>query len=171
MDKKQFIEEVVSLKGRLINYAFRMLSNTEETEDAVQEAFMKLWDMRYKLYQHSNIPALSFQVTKWICLNTIRRRKRHDEHLDDIMEIRNSTVFPEKELNEKESVEIINQIIERLPDLQKSILKMKHIEGMDIDEIALLTGSNLSAIRMNLSRARKKIQELYFKIQHYDKSI
>ncbi|GAB6119017.1 RNA polymerase sigma factor [Dysgonomonas termitidis] len=168
MDKKQFIEQVVSLKVKLKNYAFNMLSNKEDADDVVQEAFLRLWDMRCKLDSHTNISALSIQVTKFICLNVIRQRKLRSK-LNDISVFKEDMFFLEKELSYKEDAEIINQIIDNLPPMQKSLLKMKHLEGLEIDEIAAITGSDPSAIRMNLSRARKKIQEMYFKVHNYGK--
>jgi RNA polymerase sigma-70 factor (ECF subfamily) len=42
---------------------------------------------------------------------------------------------------------------------------MKHIDGFEVEEIASITGSNPEAVRMNLSRARKKVKELFFKMQ------
>lgn len=166
MDKKQFIEQVLILKVKLENYAFKMLLDQDEAEDAVQEAFLRLWDMRSKLDSHPNIPALSIQVTKFICLNVVRRRQQNLK-LNSVTEIKEDIFSLEKELSDREDVEIINQIIDKLPPQQKSLLKMKHIEGLEIDEIAAITGSDPSAIRMNLSRARRKIQEIYFKVQNY----
>jgi len=55
------------------------------------------------------------------------------------------------------------RIIERLSGLQQAVLRMKQIEGLEIDEIAALTGSAPEAIRMNLSRARRKVKEIFFK--------
>ena len=71
---------------------------------------------------------------------------------------------PHTALEEKDSLAHVSQIIARLPGLQQAILKMKHIEGLEIEEIAAITGSSPVAVRMNLSRARKKVKDLFFKI-------
>ena len=44
---------------------------------------------------------------------------------------------------------------------------MKHLDGLETSEIAEITGSNIEAVRMNLSRARKKVKELFLRIQEY----
>ena len=41
---------------------------------------------------------------------------------------------------------------------------MKHVEGLEVEEIAELTGSTPGAVRVTLSRARKKVKELYLKM-------
>ena len=55
-------------------------------------------------------------------------------------------------------------IEERLSPLKKKILLMKEVEGYEIDEIAEELNMNNSAVRMNLSRARKDIRSLYLEI-------
>jgi RNA polymerase sigma-70 factor (ECF subfamily) len=55
------------------------------------------------------------------------------------------------------------EMIARLPDLQQAVLRMKHVEGFEVEEIAQLTGTNPVAVRTNLSRARKKIREQFLK--------
>ena len=43
--------------------------------------------------------------------------------------------------------------------------RMKHVDGFEVEEIAGLTGSTPEAVRMNLSRARKRVREQFFKMQ------
>lgn len=59
-------------------------------------------------------------------------------------------------LVEEENMQEILEVIGTLPDLQQSILRMKHLEGFEVEEIARLTGSTPVAVRTNLSRARKE---------------
>jgi RNA polymerase sigma-70 factor (ECF subfamily) len=68
---------------------------------------------------------------------------------------------PEQALMRGERMDELLELIETLPDLQQAILRMKHIEGMEVEEIARLTGSNPIAVRTNLSRARKKVREQF----------
>lgn len=71
---------------------------------------------------------------------------------------------PESILIDKESLEKTLSIVEQLPNLQQAILRMKHIEGLEINEIAELTGSNEGAVRTNLSRARNRVRTLFMKM-------
>ena len=65
--------------------------------------------------------------------------------------------FPLYEVYMQEILEVIGT----LPDLQQSILRMKHLEGFEVEEIARLTGSTPVAVRTNLSRARKRVKEQF----------
>lgn len=55
----------------------------------------------------------------------------------------------------------IMEAIEALPKMEQAVLKMKHIEGMETEEIASLIGSNPGAVRTALSRARKRVRDIY----------
>jgi RNA polymerase sigma-70 factor (ECF subfamily) len=62
-----------------------------------------------------------------------------------------------------ENMKLLINIMEQLPDLQRMIIRLKDIEGYEINEIVQITHASPDAIRMNLSRARKKVKELFMK--------
>jgi RNA polymerase sigma-70 factor (ECF subfamily) len=165
MEQEQFKHEVFPLRSRLLIYAHRFLKNPEDAEDVVQEVMLKLWYIRKDLASYESIPALSVLITKNLCLNRLKALSRKQD--DNIsISIESETPSPYTQLEQKDSVEQVMKIINRLPNLQQTILQMKHIYGLEIDEIAEITGSKPEAVRMNLSRARKKVKELFFKIQN-----
>ncbi|MCL1932708.1 MAG: RNA polymerase sigma factor [Candidatus Azobacteroides sp.] len=162
MEQAQFKKEVLPLRERLILYAERLLENKSDAEDIIQEVFFKLWSMRDELSNYKSVDALSITMTKHLCLNRLKANKREREDLNGIV-LMDDNLSPDEQLEQKDSVTQVIRIIDRLPGLQQAILRMKHIEGLEIDEIAALTGSAPEAVRMNLSRARKKVKELFFK--------
>ena len=161
MDKNRFKAEVLPMRGRLLGYAARMLGNSEDAEDIVQEVFLKLWFMRNELYRYNSVAALSYTITKNLSLNHIKTiRLRRDKSPE--ISISGEEAPPDLHLQEKESLREVMTIIDKLSGLQQAVIKMRHLEGMEITEIAQLTGSTPESIRMNLSRARKRIRELFF---------
>ena len=162
MEQAQFKKEVLPLRERLLSYAERMLENRSDAEDIIQEVFLKLWRMRGDLGNYMSIDALSVTMTKHLCLNRLKVNQREREDLDGLVLIDNN-LSPAEQLEQKDSITKIEQIFDQLPELQQAVLRMKHIDGMEIDEIAALTGSAPEAIRMNLSRARRKVKEIFFK--------
>ena len=171
MQQEQFKKEVLPLRDKLLLYAQRILGDAEEAEDIIQEVYLKLWSMRGDLQSYNSIAALSMHITKNLCINRINSssfRNRSSESLDGIS-ILNEEPEPDVQLEQKDNVEHIMRIIDMLPGLQQTILRMKHIEGFEVEEIAGLTGSNQDAVRVNLSRARKKVRDEFFKIQNLNK--
>jgi len=164
MEQQQFIQEVVPMRKQLLSYAQRFLENPDDAEDIVQEVLLKLWYMRENLAEYKSVSALSIQITKHLCLNRLGAHSHKWEEIDGIS-VESETPSPYTQLEQKDSVAQVVRIIDRLPDLQQTILRMKHIDGYEIDEIVALTGSRPEAIRMNLSRARKTVKELFLKIQ------
>jgi len=167
MKQEQFIQEILPLRKQLLYFAQRFLVNPEDAEDVVQEVFLKLWKIRNELDTYDSIPALSMQITKHLCLNRLKALSREEEELDVTIESEMPSPYTQLEL--KDNVTHVMRIIDRLPDLQQLILRMKHIDGFEIDEIAKITGSKPEAVRMNLSRARKKVKEIFIKYS-YDES-
>ena len=162
MEQTQFKKEILPLRERLILYAERMLDNKNDAEDIIQEVFLKLWLMRDELKNYISVNALSLTMTKHLCLNRLKVNQREWEDLDGLV-LADENLSPVEQLEQKDSLEQVMRIIDRLPNLQQAVLRMKHIEGLEIEEIAALTGSAPDAIRMNLSRARKKVKEIFFK--------
>ena len=162
MEQEQFKKEVVPLRSRLMACARRMLTQTEDAEDVVQEVFLKLWHMRGDLEKYESIPALSVQITKRLCLNRLKATRNPALSAD--AEAVDGAPRPDVELEQKDSVQQVIRLIDRLPGQQQTALRMKHIDGLEVDEIAALIGSSPETVRMNLSRGRKRIRDMFLKM-------
>ncbi|MBL4940018.1 MAG: sigma-70 family RNA polymerase sigma factor, partial [Lutibacter sp.] len=78
----------------------------------------------------------------------------------------NSTSLDRRmELND--SVSIVHDLMENLPEQQKLIMQLRDIEEYEFDEIAQLLDLKPTAIRVSLSRARKTIREQLLKQHNY----
>ncbi|WP_301206968.1 RNA polymerase sigma factor, partial [Paramuribaculum intestinale] len=56
------------------------------------------------------------------------------------------------------------QAIDMLPGVEQAVLRMRHIDGMEIEEIASISSSTPGAVRTALSRARRRVRQLYTRI-------
>lgn len=166
MDQERFIIEVVSLRGKLENIARRLLDNSQQdVEDVVQETFLKLWYIHEDLERYNSVEALAVQIAKHLCLNKLRADNTHgEEPITEQTTLILNGDDPYRTLERKDTLNCVKQIMEQLPTLQQAILRMKHIEGFEVEEIAKLTGSTPGAVRVNLSRARKRVKELFLKM-------
>ena len=63
-----------------------------------------------------------------------------------------------------ESAEIIRKLIKKLPEGQRTIMELRDIDQMSYEEIIKITNLNINTIRVNLSRARKKVRDEFLKI-------
>ena len=156
MTRSRFESEARRLRPVLLRAAVSITGNVEDAADVVQEAFLKLWFMRDRLVEYASVDAPARVIVRNLSLNVLR--KRHPSHSD--IDLLSDIPYEEtdKELSDKLSL-----ALESLPDTEQAVLRMKHLEGMETDEIAGLIQSTPGAVRSALSRARRHIRELYFR--------
>ena len=172
MTRADFNDLVRQNNRNLYGYAFRILRNQEEAEDAVQEVFVKLWNLGNKLDEYNSPAALAVTMTKNFCIDQLRKKKHFiQEDIDshEIKSIDNSSPF--ELLENMESEAILNQIIDKLPDIYKDVIKLREIEDLSYEEIAVKTRQNINTLRVTLSRARKMIRNEFNKYQNERKGI
>jgi len=163
MKPDKFKTEILPLRDKLYLIAHKMLEGKEDAEDAVQEVLIKLWYMRADLDKYDNIAAYATTITKNHCIDKLRVRDRNVPMEYELYR-RACPDNPYLQLERKNTEEVLKAIIKGLPVLQQSIIRMKDIEEYELKEIAEITGTNIEAVRVNLSRARKKVREEYIKL-------
>lgn len=159
MELKQFKITVLPLRDKLLNYARKLTDEPEDAEDAVQEVLLKLWNRRRELEQYRSLEAFAMTLTHNLCMD-LWRCKHTGQPLDTV-QAASPGGTPERLLEIKDEIRLMHEIIDSLPRLQRTIMRMKDIEEYETDEIAEITGCGAEAIRSNLSRARKKVRDIY----------
>lgn len=162
MELKEFKTTVLPLRDKLLNHARRLTDTSEDAEDAVQEALLKLWNKRLELEQCRSIEAFAMTLTRNACIDLLRSKHNDTLPLDSV-QAASPVGTPERLLEAKDELRLMHEIIESLPPLQRIVMRMKDIEGYETEEIGEITGCGPEAIRSNLSRARKRVREIYLK--------
>ena len=165
MTSEDFKKKYLPYAEKLYALAFRLLNNKDEASDAVQDAFVKLWNKRNDL-EIQNTEAFSVTIVKNICLDMLRKRRR-TELLTDAEKI-------ESEKNISKQIEIhydwvqMQRLIKQLPDIQQQLIILRHVKEYSMAEIAEKTGLSEANVRTTLSRARKLLREQFEKINNYE---
>ena len=144
----------LALRDKLHRSALGFLKNDEDARDALQDTFFNLWrdggaetetEARNKL----------FAVLRNICIDRLRKPKTYplDETDTDSLEVK---AFSFEDMDKYESL-----LITGLTDIQRHIYSLVTHDGMEYDAIAETLGMSVEAVRMNMSRARKKIRDNY----------
>lgn len=152
MTQEEFKEEAQRLRPRLMLTARRYLGD-DDAEDTVQDALLRLWQMVGELRQP--LDALALRLTRNLCIDQVRRRKPTVMLTD--------SGGTDQADGDDERIERMMAVVSTLPSLQQTILRLRHLEGMEMNEIADLTGSSEVAIRKALSRARQAVRQKYMK--------
>lgn len=160
MELETFQTAVLPLRGKLLQISLRLMEDGADAEDIVQEVLLRLWNIRSRLEAYRSVEALAVQVTKNLAIDRLRVRRRPRGEVEQLA-LDSGTKNPAEQLEERDAAACIRRLIDRLPPLQQTIVRMKDVQGYEIAEIAAITGTAPEAIRVNLSRARKKIREQY----------
>lgn len=161
MKSSEFKLLVMPYSSRLYRMAFRLMNNREEAEDTVQEVYVKLWGMRNDLHTYKSIEALSIRITRNLCLDLLRRRKVNLDALNyEKLKEDADTVTPADSLEQQEEIELVHKLIAALPEPQRSLVHLRHLEGKEYEEISEMVNMNVNAIRVSISRARKQMREM-----------
>ena len=170
MDANQFKELFLPYHAKLYRVAFRLMENTQDAEDMVQEAYLKLWKKRDELPNdiHS-MEAYCITLIKNICHDALRiSHLDEDRRSPEELNVSGSTnIATEVEL--KDEANQVMTLIEQLPEQQQKIVRMRDIEDRPYEEIEEATGLSSVNIRVLLSRARKKIREQFKEIMNYER--
>ncbi|OQX78384.1 MAG: RNA polymerase subunit sigma-24 [Bacteroidetes bacterium 4484_249] len=167
MTVETFKIEVLPLKNRLYRFASRLVKNVPEAEDIVQEVFMRLWARKERLSEYRSIEAFAMTITKNLCLDKLKSKKnKADELTIKNEQISGTTPYRMLELND--SYKKVQEIMQLLPEQQKMIMHLRDIEEYEFEEIAEIMNLTINTIRVNLSRARKKVRETLIKTYSYE---
>lgn len=148
----------IPLADRFYRVAYHLLESRDDAEDAVQELYLKILSIPGKLVYVRDPAAYGITLLKNICIDRIRRREsRRAEQLEDFMAADASG--PEREMTEKDTLARVIKEMERLPEKQAKVLRMRALEGLEYDEIARRTGLSQINIRVLISMARKTLKK------------
>ena len=149
----------LTLRDKLHRSAVGFLKNDEDARDALQDTFFNIWrdggaetetEARNKL----------FAVLRNICIDRLRKPKTLP--LEDADTERMAVdAFPTEDMRKYEAL-----LTTGLTDIQRRIYSLVTHDGIEYDAIAETLGMSVEAVRMNMSRARKKIRDNY---KHLDR--
>lgn len=166
MNQSEFMQIVSPFKDKVFRLAKRLLVSTEEAEDATQEVIVKLWHKNENLNTYNSVEALAMTMTKNYCLDQLKSKRAgnlkivHNNFTD-------RTPSLQQMVEDDDSLNWVEKIINKLPEQQRLIVQMRDIEQYEFAEIAQILDMNETAIRVALSRARKTIREFMINTHSY----
>ena len=147
----------IPLADRFYRVAYYLLESEEDAEDALQELYLKLWAARSGLSGVQNPPAYGISMLKNICIDRIRKRMvRKAEPLDKIPHPEDA--HTESRTDIKDALRYLLQEMEKLPDKQRMVIRMRAVEGLEYEDIARRTGLSEVYIRVLVTMARKTLR-------------
>lgn len=159
----------IRIRPRLLNRANAMLGDSDEAQDALQEAFCKLWGRRKSITSVQQAEGLSVTTLRNTCIDNLRRR--NSVRLESVEEVAKDVESAVDETGDTTELFITVErlMASELTERERQILYMRDKEAAEISEIAEEYGLSEANVRLILSRARKKVRECYMELKRQGK--
>ena len=167
-EQELFRDLVQRYQGRLVNYLYRLLRNTQEAEDLAQEVFFKVYRALDRYDPKYKFSTWLFRVAQNAAIDQIRKRRlqlvsmdRQGSGDDDLgtWEFPSSDPSPYSDLRNQERGEAIQVAIDGLPWDYRELIVLRHYGELSYDEIAKLKDMPLGTVKNKLFRGRQMMKE------------
>ncbi|MBQ4087979.1 MAG: sigma-70 family RNA polymerase sigma factor [Clostridia bacterium] len=171
-DMDAFSQLVSLYEKRVVNFAYRMLKDTHEAEDAAQEAFLRAWKHINSFRPEASFHTWILSIVNRICLDILRKKKRTGEqtHIsihqapegedEYAIQIEDTAPGPDEVYRQKTAMQLVEQAIGELSEEHRAVILMRDINGLEYDEIAKATGASLGTVKSRLNRARMALRKI-----------
>ena len=145
---------------KVFKFGYSILKSTEESENLIQDVFLKVWENRHKVEKDTSIKSYLFTVTYNSAISVIRKKSREEkyvEYLKSLQIVNEEPVNVELEYNELSDK--LDEIIKDLPERQKEVFRLHRIEGLKYSEISERLNISVNTIENHISSALKTIRK------------
>ncbi len=168
MKKVSFRNDVLPLKNELFRLALRITLNRAEAEDIVQDTLIKVWNRREEWNAIDSIEAFSLTVCRNLSLDRIKKKGNDNDSLEDVKAAEPlASSNPQDRMIQTDKVRLIRQIVDGLPEKQRSCMQLRDFEGKTYKEIACVLDISEEQVKVNIFRARQTVKQKYLKLDNY----
>jgi RNA polymerase sigma-70 factor (ECF subfamily) len=169
-DDAAYAALVATHAGRMLAVARRLLPREDDARDAVQDAFLSAFRAIDSFAGDAQLSTWLHRIVVNAALMKLRRRRRKPEaSVEDLLpgfledgHLSAPTPAWREEadvlLERSENRRLVRQAIERLPDIYRTVLVLRDIEGFDTEQTAAELGLTLAAVKTRLHRARQALK-------------
>ena len=154
------MNELDQYRNSVFRFALNLTNDWNKAEDLTQECLLRALKHSQQLNEKKAVLSWLFKILRNIWIDAVRKKRISiiefdDQHL--------SEVFWQKKCNQTNITETIEEVLRQmqsLPQRQREVLFLHAVEDFSIDEIATSLDLNRSAVKANLSLARKSMRKL-----------
>jgi len=149
---------------RCSRYAFRMLGNRDDAEDALQATFIRAYRALDKYQERDRFSAWVYRILMNQCRSVAARRAQRERVF-----VREEAAFlsaPDQTPNwSGDSDEFVQRVLAELDPLLREAFVLKYVEEMSYEEMSALTGAGVSALKMRVKRACERLRARWERIK------
>ena len=163
-DRRAFEELVRATYVDTYTLALRLTANEEDARDVVQEVYLRAWKGIGAFRGDSQFSTWLYRITANASSTSVSRRRRHrQEPLESVQEPAEERVAlqPEPAAESAATLERLADAVAELPPKLRAIVVLKDVYGMSHEAIADELGISVSAAKVRLHRARRKLRDVW----------
>jgi len=146
----------------LCYFVFSYVKDSQVSEDIVSEIFISLWEKREKLFITGKVKLYLYTSARNKALNYKRDSKLNFENLDSADRIMLKMIDnPEDKLNYEELKNILDGLIDSLPEKRRLIFQMRRFDGLTHDEIAEILNISKNTVKNQMVKAIQFLNAQY----------
>jgi len=145
----------------LMDYCTRIVTNSQEAEEIVQDLFFTMWNKKEDLNIHSSVRSYLFRSAHNNCLLNLQRntvRQRYQDYVSGNEPVRYPD--PSESYRETEMAGIIQQALNKLPERTREIFRMSRTEELKYNEIAERLSISVKTVEANMGKALKILRQV-----------
>jgi RNA polymerase sigma-70 factor (ECF subfamily) len=166
-DRERFGDLIDRYQGRLVNYLFRLLRNTDDAHDLAQEVLVKVYQVLDRYDSQYKFSTWLFRVAQNAAIDQIRRRRlklvslrqEDDEGENRDWDLPSPERGPYGEMRNRERGVAIQDAIDSLPWEYRELILLRHFGELPYEEIAQLKQMPLGTVKNKLFRGRQMLKE------------
>jgi RNA polymerase sigma-70 factor (ECF subfamily) len=159
MVKPDFEVLVERHSGEIFAYVWRMLRDTVDAEDCLQETFLRAFRSYGRVRAGTNYRAWLYKIATNTARSQWKRRSRSETHTIDLdPELQADGMSVADRVERKALLEAVTRAVEELPDQQRAALIMRKYQELSYTEIAAALECSEASARANVYQAVKKLQ-------------
>ncbi len=168
-EKAAFAELMRRYQSHVDKVLYHLAPDWQDRADLAQEVWIRVYRNVKRLNDPIKFRGWLSRIATNLFYDELRKRKRNssplsldapltleDGQLD--WEIASATPGPEEDLTTREFYDQLNEAIADLPEVFRTTIVLREIEGMAYEEIAELTGVSLGTVKSRIARARHRLQ-------------
>lgn len=169
-DNEAFDELVAHYERQVFNFAYRISGSHDDALDVTQEAFIRVYNSLRTFRGDSNFTTWMYRIIKNVYLDLRKKSKSHRlTSLDESIELDENSVMrqivderptPEQIVETRERDHKLQLAVNSLPDYQKIIVTLYHVQHKSYEEIALIMELPIGTVKSRLNRARLALSEI-----------
>lgn len=163
-----FKNNILPLKNQLYRLALRITQDNAEAEDIVQETMIKVWNRKDTWNEIENLEAFCFTICRNLALDSIKKLANQHESLDNSpVERPDNTSTPIDRTIERDQLDLVQQIVDSLPEKQRSCIQLRDFEGKPYKDIAQILSISEEQVKVNIFRGRQTIKQRFEEANSY----